>query len=475
MLRSGGDAISEIPRDRWDVDALYDPHPGTPGKMSTRWGGFLKGVDLFDPHFFGISPREAAIMDPQQRLLLEIAWEALENAGQAPDRLAGSKTGVFVGIGTFDYSNVVVSYERHLQTLNAYAGTGNAHSLAANRISYLLDLRGPSMALDTACSSSLVAVHLACDSLRRGQSDLALAGGVNLILSPETTISFSHAHMMAADGCCKTFDARADGYVRGEGCGVAVLKRLSDALRDADHILALVGGSAINQDGRTAGIAAPNGLAQQETIRESLAQAGIEPYEVSYVETHGTGTSIGDPIEVEAIQRALGIAREAGPRCLLGSVKANIGHLENASGMAGLAKVIVCLQHGENSRTNSPAGIKSAHFASGDAFRKSARDRGLAGSAAAHRRVKQFRIWRHQRPRDAAGGPSHRPPAHALAAPRAPVHDLRENACRAEGVGAALCPPYCWASRAGTGRHLFHGQRGTLAVCSPARGGRPKQ
>jgi acyl transferase domain-containing protein len=231
--------------------------------------------------------------------------------------------------------------------MNAYLGTGNAHSIAANRISYLLDLRGPSIAIDTACSSSLVAIHMACESLRNGQSDLAIAGAVNLILSPEVTIAFSHARMMAADGRCKTFDAKADGYVRSEGAGAVVLKRLSDALRDRDHILALVRGSAVNQDGRTAGIAAPNASAQQAVIREALAQAGVAPSELTYIEAHGTGTSIGDPIEVEAIKAALGKLAPGEPRCLLGSVKANIGHLENASGMASLAKVLGCLQHDE--------------------------------------------------------------------------------------------------------------------------------
>lgn len=347
LLRAGGDAISEIPPERWDIAALYDPLPGTTARMSTRWGGFLPGIDRFDPHFFGISPREAAAMDPQQRLLLEVTWEALENAGQPPDRLAGSRTGVYVGIGGFDYSNVIMNYEHHLKVINAYLGTGNAHSIAANRISYLLDLRGPSVAIDTACSSSLVAIHMACESLRAAQSDLAIAGAVNLILSPEVTIAFSHARMMAADGRCKTFDARADGYVRAEGAGTVVLKRLDDALRDRDHILALVRGSAVNQDGRTAGIAAPNASAQQAVIREALAQAGIAPRELTYVEAHGTGTSIGDPIEVEAVKGVLGKAGPMDPPCLMGSVKANIGHLENAAGMASLAKVLACLQHDE--------------------------------------------------------------------------------------------------------------------------------
>ena len=347
LLRDGVDAISEIPRDRWDVSALYDPLPGTAGKMSTRWGGFLPDIDQFDPHFFGISPREASSMDPQQRVLLEVTWEALENAGQPPDRLAGTRTGVFVGIGGFDYSNVIINYKNHLKVINAYLGTGNAHSIAANRISYLLDLRGPSVAIDTACSSSLVAIHMACDSLRGAQSNLAIAGAVNLILSPEVTIAFSHARMMAADGRCKTFDAKADGYVRSEGCGVVVLKRLSDALRDRDNILGLIRGSAVNQDGRTAGIAAPNASAQQAVIREALQQAGVSSKELTYFEAHGTGTSIGDPIEVEAIKGVLGepIADEL--PCLLGSVKANIGHLENASGMASLGKMLACLQHGQ--------------------------------------------------------------------------------------------------------------------------------
>ena len=347
LLRNGVDAISEIPRDRWDIDALYDPLPGATAKMSTRWGGFLPGIDRFDPHFFGISPREASAMDPQQRLLLEVSWEALENAGQPPDKLAGSRTGVFVGIGGFDYSNVILNYQDHLKVINAYLGTGNAHSIAANRISYLLDLRGPSLAIDTACSSSLVAIHMACESLRSAETNLAIVGAVNLILSPEVTIAFSHARMMAPDGRCKTFDARADGYVRAEGAGAVVLKRLSDAFRDRDHILGLIRGSAVNQDGRTAGIAAPNASAQQAVIREALAQAGVAPRELTYLEAHGTGTSIGDPIEVEAVKGVLGDTGPEDSPCLLGSVKANIGHLENASGMASLAKVLGCLQHDE--------------------------------------------------------------------------------------------------------------------------------
>jgi phthiocerol/phenolphthiocerol synthesis type-I polyketide synthase C len=347
LLRDGVEAISEVPSDRWDINAFYDANPGVPGKMSTRWGGFLEHVDLFDPHFFGIFPREAGRMDPQQRLLLEVAWEALEDAGQAPQRLAGSRTGVFIGISSSDYSQLQIRHGNYPFDIDAYAGTGNAHSVAANRLSYLLDLRGPSLALDTACSSSLVAMHLACQSLLSGESTLALAGGVNLILFPALTVAFSQAHMMASDGRCKTFDARADGYVRGEGCGIVILKRLSAALRDGDHIYALVRSSAVNQDGRTAGITSPNGLAQQAVIRQALTRAGIPAGQLSYIETHGTGTVLGDPIEVQSIAEVMGQSHSKDQRCVLGSVKANIGHLEAAAGVASLIKVLLCLKYGE--------------------------------------------------------------------------------------------------------------------------------
>jgi acyl transferase domain-containing protein/acyl carrier protein len=347
ILRDGVDAITEVPSDRWDINAFYNPDPAVPGKMNTRWGGFLEGVDQFDPLFFGISPREAGGMDPQQRLLLEVAWEALEDAGQAPHRLAGTHTGVFIGIGGIDYSQLQVRYGDFPFDIGAYTGTGNAHSVAANRLSYVLNLRGPSLPVDTACSSSLVAIHLACQSLLHGESTLALAGGVNLILFPAVTIAFSHARMMAPDGRCKAFDARADGYVRSEGCGIVVLKRLSAALRDGDHIYALVRGSAVNQDGRTAGITVPNGLAQQAVMRQALSRAGITADQLSYIETHGTGTALGDPIEVQAIAEVIGEASSPDQQCTLGSVKANIGHLETAAGVAGLIKVLLCLKHGE--------------------------------------------------------------------------------------------------------------------------------
>jgi 3-oxoacyl-(acyl-carrier-protein) synthase/acyl carrier protein len=308
LLRNGVDAIREVPPDRWNADAFYSPDPGTPGKVSSRWGGFLDNVDLFDPHFFGISPREAARMDPQQRLLLEVSWEALENAFIPPESLAGSRTGVFVGISSYDYSRLQFDDP---ENIDAYAGTGNAHSIAANRLSYIFDLRGPSMAVDTACSSSLVAAHLACQSLRNGETDLALAGGVNLVLTPELTITFSQARMLSPDGHCKTFDASADGYVRGEGCGVVVLKRLSDALRDGDTILALIRGSAVNQDGRSNGLTAPNGLAQQDVIRQALGDAQVLPHQIGYVEAHGTGTPLGDPIEISSLRAVLDDGEQA--------------------------------------------------------------------------------------------------------------------------------------------------------------------
>ena len=343
LLRDGVDAIGEVPSQRWDVDALYDPEPATPEKMSTRWGGFLEGVDQFEPSFFGISAREAELMDPQQRLLLEVTWEALENAGMAPDGLSGSRTGVFIGISNSDYARLLYG---DLSDITAYSATGTCLSVAANRLSYLLNFRGPSIAVDTACSSSLVSVHLACRSLHNGESDLCVAGGVNLILSPEGTITFSQARMMAADGRCKTFDARADGYVRGEGCGIVVLKRLSEALRDNDSIMAVIRGSAVNQDGLTNGLTAPNGPSQQAVIRQALEDAEIQPAEISFVETHGTGTSLGDPIEVRSLATVLMQGRRQDRPCWLGAVKTNLGHLESAAGIASLLKAVLAVQHG---------------------------------------------------------------------------------------------------------------------------------
>jgi len=342
LLRNGVDAISEVPTDRFDQNAFYDPDPAIPGKMNTRWGGFLDQADGFDARFFGISPREALCMDPQQRLLLEVAWEALQDAGQAPERLTGTRAGVFIGIATNDYGRLQWD---DLERIDAYAGTGNALSIAANRISYVFDFRGPSLAIDTACSSSLVAVHLACGSLRSGESTMALAGGVNLILSPAIAINFTKAGAMAPDGRCKAFDARANGYVRSEGAGIVVLKLLSNALADGDPIYAVIRGSAVNQDGRSNGLMAPNPLAQEAVLREAYRQAGVLPGQVHYVEAHGTGTLLGDPIEAKALGAVMGVERLAGQPCAIGSVKTNLGHLEAAAGIASLIKVALALRH----------------------------------------------------------------------------------------------------------------------------------
>jgi len=344
ILSEGVDAITEVPSDRWEKSKFYHSEPATQGKMNTKWGGFIDQAGHFDAPFFGISPREATRMDPQQRLLLEVSWQALEDAGLPAAQLAGTPTGIFVGISSSDYSKF---QWQDPSLIDAYAGTGNAHSIAANRLSYFFDFRGPSVAIDTACSSSLVAVHLACQSLKRGETSLALAAGVNLILTPEVNIAFSQARMMSPEGRCKTFDDSADGYVRGEGCAVLVLKSLSQALKDGDQVLAVIRGSAVNQDGRSNGLTAPNGFSQQQVIREALQDARVLPQEISYVETHGTGTPLGDPIEIEALGNILKEGREQNSPCLVGSVKTNIGHLEAAAGIAGLLKVILSLQKGE--------------------------------------------------------------------------------------------------------------------------------
>jgi microcystin synthetase protein McyG len=345
LLQEGKDAIGEVPADRWDIDAYYDPDPDAPGKMNTRYGGFVEDVEKFDPHFFGIAPREALSMDPQQRLLLEVSWEALENAGIAAERLVESSTGVFVGISSHDYFQYRVA--GNPAAFDAYSASGGSHAITSGRLSYFLGTRGPSLAIDTACSSSLVSVHLACLSLRTGECDMALAGGVNLILGPDTTIMLSKSGMMAGDGRCKTFDASADGFVRGEGCGIVVLKPLDKALADGDRILAIIAGTAINQDGRSNGLTAPHGPAQEAVIRAALKNAGVEPSDVGFVETHGTGTSLGDPIEVQALAAVFGEGRHPENPLAIGSLKTNIGHLESAAGVAGLIKAILVLQHQE--------------------------------------------------------------------------------------------------------------------------------
>jgi natural product biosynthesis luciferase-like monooxygenase protein len=346
VLREGVDAVKTVPADRWDAEAYYDPDPDVPGKIVTREGAFLENIDQFDAEFFGITPREAEHLDPQQRLLLEVAWEALENAACAPPRLCGSRTGVFTGLMCSDYAMRALR-ENGLEGIDAYLGTGGALSAAAGRLAYVFGFQGPAMAVDTACSSSLVAVHLACQSLRAGECDLALAGGVNVLLTPEPSINLSKARMISPRGRCRTFDASADGYVRGEGCGIVVLKPLERARAEGDRILGIIRGSAVNQDGRSSGLTAPNSQAQKNLLRETLAAAGVEPRDICYVECHGTGTPLGDPIEVHAVRDVLARDRLADRPLALGSVKTNFGHLEGAAGICGLLKALLVVQRGE--------------------------------------------------------------------------------------------------------------------------------
>ncbi|MCP3137629.1 type I polyketide synthase [Pyxidicoccus xibeiensis] len=342
FLRAGTDAVREVPRERWNVDDYYDPDPQAPGKMVTRYGTFLDEVDRFDAPFFEISGREAQLMDPQQRLLLQVGWEALESAGLPPEGLKGRAVGVFVGSCTHDYE--ILAQRRGPERFEAHSVTGGMSSVLAGRLSHFLGLHGPSLTVDTACSSSLVALHLACQSLRGGESDVALAAGVNLLLAPESMVMLSRLGALSPDGRCKSFDIRANGFARGEGCGVVVLKRLPDALAAEDRIFAVIRGSAVNHDGRSTGLAAPNAQAQKAVITEALSNAGVRPEQVGYIEAHGTGTPLGDPIEVDALKE-LFASRKDGSKCGLGSVKTNLGHLEAAAGIAGIIKAALSLQH----------------------------------------------------------------------------------------------------------------------------------
>ncbi|HET8659331.1 MAG TPA: type I polyketide synthase, partial [Micromonosporaceae bacterium] len=357
LLTSGRDGIGEVPPERWQSYVDQGPAFASALRRATRWGGFRPEIESFDAEFFGLSPREAELMDPQQRILLETTWDALEHAGIPPHDLAGGDTGVFVGVGSDDYGRRLLE---DLPRIEAWTGIGAAMCAVANRISYALDLRGPSLAVDTACSASLVALHLAVQSLRAGESPVALAAGVNLIVSPGLTLTLDAAGAMAADGRCKSFAESADGYGRGEGCGVLVLKRLADARRDGDRVLAVIRGSAVNQDGRTNGIMAPSGEAQQHVIERACRTAGVAPQTVDYVEAHGTGTRLGDPLEASAISAVYGAGRDAGRPCLVGSVKSNIGHLEAGAGVAGVIKAVLALSNAEippslNCATPNPA------------------------------------------------------------------------------------------------------------------------
>lgn len=338
LLRDGVDAIREVPAERWDIRRFHDPDRAAPGKMYSRYGGFIDDVGGFDAGFFGISPREAESLDPHQRILLEVSWEALEHANLVPESLYGSNAGVFIGVSSLDQALNQLG-ETPLTEIGPYHGTGCAMAPIAGRVSYTFGFNGPSFVVDTACSSSLLSLHLAAESLRRRECNLALGGGVHLHLHPAYSVAFSKAGMLSADGRCKTFDAAADGYVRGEGCGVVVLKRLSDAKRDGDPILALLRGSAVNQDGASGGLTVPSGPSQEQVIRQALARGGLAAAQVSYIEAHGTGTPLGDPIEVGALGNVFK------QPLLVGSVKSNIGHLEAGAGIASAIKVILALQH----------------------------------------------------------------------------------------------------------------------------------
>ena len=346
LLDNGGSGIIEVPSERWDADAFYSDDHSAPGTICSRDGGFLTTwrPSEFDADFFGLSPREAAATDPQQRLLLEVTWEALENAGITASAIRGTQTSVFVGMTTHDYAMELIG-SLPPEELDPHVPFGNAANFAAGRLSYFLGVHGPAVVLDTACSSSLVTVHLACQSLRRRESDQALVAGVNLMLTPDNSVATSRWGMLAPDGRCKTFDASANGYVRSEGCGVVVLKRLSDAQRDGDSVLAVVRGSAVNQDGPSSGQTVPSGPAQQAVLRAALAAARLEPSEIDYIEAHGTGTALGDPIELGALDQVFG-ERDGSAPLVLGSVKTNLGHLESAAGIAGFIKAVLTVQHG---------------------------------------------------------------------------------------------------------------------------------
>ncbi|SNR31532.1 hybrid non-ribosomal peptide synthetase/type I polyketide synthase, partial [Flavobacterium sp. ov086] len=340
-LKSGIDSITEVPKSRWEIDDFFSNKEEIDGyQMNTRWGGFIDAIDEFDASFFEISPREAKLMDPQQRILLELTHELLERSGYTAKELKGSMTGVYIGILQNEYASLLKNYPKDM-----YSGTGSALSIASNRLSYYYDFKGPSMSVDTACSSSLVSVHLAIKDIRSGECTMAIAGGVNLILTPESTVALSQSSMMAADGRCKTFDDSANGYVRSEGAGLILLKPLSKAIKNGDNIIGVIKGSAVNQDGRSNGLTAPNGLAQQEVIHAALKSAGLQPKDVDYIESHGTGTSLGDPIEINALDAVFKKDRNSDSPLIIGSVKANIGHLEAAAGIAGLIKTLLCLEH----------------------------------------------------------------------------------------------------------------------------------
>ncbi len=455
FLCEGRDGIIEVPADRWNNAAVFDPDPGKPGKTPTKWGGFVTDIAEFDAAFFGISPREAAVMDPQQRMLLETAWRALEDAGVQIDKLPGSETGVFIGISHSDYHGIQ-KFGR--PDIDVHTSTGGALSIASNRLSHRFDLRGPSLSVDTACSSSLVALDLACQAIRNGSCEMALCGGVNAILTPDVTVTFSRASMLSPDGRCKAFDSRANGYVRGEGAGMVVLKPVTRAIADGDRIHAIIRATAVNQDGRTTTITVPSMDAQMAMLREACRRAAISPVQVNYVEAHGTGTAVGDPIEAEAIGRVFGKSSGKNKTCVIGSIKSNIGHLEPAAGIVGLIKATLCVEHGQ-----VPSNL---HFVKPNPNIKF-EELGLRVSnslgrlpgrgCSAHRRGQLVRLRRHQcvRHRAAASG------ARALAG--------RAERRRRLPAGAALVGAEPRLARSARGRSRRSARRRQAGACGRRR------
>lgn len=343
LLKNGKDAIVDVPKNRWDRHTYYNENRSFSGKTVSQRGGFIDNIDKFDPGFFGITPREATFMDPQQRVLMEVSWEAMEDAGMVTKKYAGTDTGVFIGAFTLDYQHVQFDLD-HLDQIDLHSATGSMMTLVANRLSYVYDFTGPSIALDTACSGSLVAIHTACQNIRNKECGMAIAGGVLLNFAPQYTIAESRGGFLSPDGTCKTLDESANGYVRGEGAAVVVLKALKDAIADNDQIYSVILGSAVNQDGQTSGITVPNGESQKVAIKKACAQAEIDPCEVQYVEMHGTGTPVGDPIEANALGETYASGRDKDKPCIIASLKTNIGHTESVAGVAGLIKASLCLK-----------------------------------------------------------------------------------------------------------------------------------
>ncbi len=459
-LIEGVDSVTEVPSCRWDVEDVFDPDPDAIGKAYTKWGGFLKDVDLFDAPFFGITPREAACLDPQQRQVMESSWLALEDAGIAPSSVANTRTGVYLGLSGLDYFQMLS--RTYGIRAESFTLSGTAHSIAGGRVSYFLGAQGPNISIDTACSSSLVAVHLAVKGLRAREADMALAGGVNITLLADASIITSRARMMSPTGRCNAFDESADGYVRSEGGAMIVLKRLSDAQRDGNRILALIRGTALNQDGRSSGLTAPHGPSQEAVVRAALEDAGLTASEIAFVEAHGTGTSLGDPIEVNALGKVFA-DRPADRPLIIGSVKANIGHTEAAAGIAGLIKAVQALRHRALPRQLHVNVLNP--MINWDSHPGPCRIGDNASRATLGRttllRSELIRVQRHERARHSAGGAACR--NGGCAAPRrGRRHDAGDLGAHAGGA-CRTCGPLCRSLRGRRCADTARGRRGRTA------------